>query len=66
LVNPNVGDILEFAPDGRRSIFASGLKAPNALVFGQVPEPSALLLLGSGLAGLFGLKLLKNRSRPMA
>jgi hypothetical protein len=63
LVKPNMGDILEFTPDGARSTFASGLQAPNSLAFGQVPEPSALLLVAAGLVSL--LVPLRLAGRPI-
>ncbi len=46
----NNGSIIEIAPDGKQSTFASGLYSPGTLAFqpAPVPEPSAFGLLAVG------------------
>jgi len=64
------GNIYEFATDGTRSTFASGLSAPSGLAFqGEilpVPEPTTACLMIFGAAGMLFLrkKVLVIR-RPM-
>jgi hypothetical protein len=50
------GNIYNFAPDGTRSTFASGLSGPEGLVFQPVPEPSVWALLGTSGVALFSLR----------
>ena len=48
----NGGDLLEIDPEGDVSGFASGLGGAGYLAIDDIPEPSALLLLGFGLSAL--------------
>jgi len=54
------GNIYEFATDGTRSTFASGLSAPSGLAFqGEilpVPEPTTACLMIFGAAGMLFLR----------
>ena len=57
-------EILRFAPDGTRGVFASGLPDPFAIdivAAATVPEPPSLALLIAGFAGL--LAVASRRSR---
>ncbi len=44
--------ILKFNQDGVGSVFASGLAGAVGIAIEEIPEPSALLLLGLGLSAL--------------
>jgi hypothetical protein len=73
---PNMFTITEFGPEGANGItytpiagqpgFVAGAAGPATYVFlsdGQVPEPSSLLLLGSGATVLLYLRLRSRRGR---
>ena len=51
-VGVSSGSILEIAPGGGQSVFASGLGDPVGLAFQPVPEPTTFALLGIGAAAL--------------
>jgi hypothetical protein len=52
VANHGLGDILEFNPSGVGTVFAYGLEGAANYITIEVPEPSTLLLMGFGLAGV--------------
>ena len=64
VANHGAGNVLEIAPDGSGSVFASGLTAPGGIAVSAIPEPSTYAAL-FGLAAL-GFAAYRRRHRQSA
>jgi DNA-binding beta-propeller fold protein YncE len=53
VANPSNNDIIEIAPDGKQTVYASGLETPLGVAVEPVPEPAVMGLLAIGTIGLF-------------